>query len=383
MRYVNFPGFQQMGRSLSGRVVLYGTGRRARSLIQEYLLPGGRVSSLYAVSDSRKHKPFFLSDGSEIPVYQPEMLLKEREPVTVLLTQEASLMDAILRLKALHLPDSVSYCIAVREYLSAACCGSGSHERPPIMPGHQIPKLIHCIWFGSQQKPELYDRCMETWSKVMPDYEIRVWNKDTWDVDQHEFTKSAAQEEAWAFISDYVRLNVIGRCGGIYLDMDVQVLKRFDDLLDCGAFFAYDADDNFDLGSGFGAQAGHPLVLDLMHAYDGKKFTNFSDWNQPSYLRQIFLDHGIRMDGSFQISGSTVAYPRNRFTPYDSIGHICYADLSDTYSLHLFNSGWLKGDKMTRRDARYAGYQAVIDTVGREEFETASRRAIAKSAKIL
>ena len=138
MRYVNFPGFQQMGRSLSGRVVLYGTGRRARSLIQEYLLPGGRVSSLYAVSDSRKHKPFFLSDGSEIPVYQPEMLLKEREPVTVLLTQEASLMDAILRLKALHLPDSVSYCIAVREYLSAACCGSGSHERPPIMPGHQI-----------------------------------------------------------------------------------------------------------------------------------------------------------------------------------------------------------------------------------------------------
>lgn len=76
------------------------------------------------------------------------------------------------------------------------------------------------------------------------------------------------------------------------------------------------------------------------------------------------------------MSADTVAYPRSRFTPYDSIAHICYADMSDTYSIHLFNSGWLSDERISRRDSRYDRYQAVIDEIGRDEFERASRDAI-------
>lgn len=419
MRYVNFVGFDDLRRSLCGRVAVYGNGKRAKNLISQYLAGNPQITELFAVADRKTRglvdntatdvmgrKEYCgsgnmvvgvagqksrsvtdclaLSDGTEIPVYAPECLQQERDPLTILLTEEERLPVLIRNLKAMNLPDSVSYTIPIREYMSAAYCGEGSHTPPPQMAGHSIPKKIHCFWFSGEKKPERYQKCLDSWRRVMPDYEIVEWDKENWDVEQTAFTKSAAEKGAWAFVSDYARLDVIWRYGGIYLDLDVQVLRRFDDLLHCGAFWAYDADGNIDLGSGFGAEKGNALVRDLLCSYDGKIYTSYADYNQPAFLRPVFQSHGFEMNGNFQIlcgipggiSADTVVYPRSRFTPYDSIAHICYADMSDTYSIHLFHSGWLSDERISRRDSRYDRYQAVIDEIGREEFERASREAI-------
>ena len=94
-----------------------------------------------------------------------------------------------------------------------------------------IPKIIHLCWFGKSEYPPLVKMCIESWNKVLPDYRIMIWNEDTFDVNSSIWTRQAYQTKKWAFVSDYVRLYALYKYGGIYLDTDVEVLKRFDDLL--------------------------------------------------------------------------------------------------------------------------------------------------------
>lgn len=91
---------------------------------------------------------------------------QEFTPLTVLLTEEERLPELIRKLKGMNLPDSVSYTIPIREYMSAAYCGAGSHTAPPQMAGHSIPKKIHCFWFSGEEKPERYQKCLDSWRHV-------------------------------------------------------------------------------------------------------------------------------------------------------------------------------------------------------------------------
>ena len=131
-----------------------------------------------------------------------------------------------------------------------------------------IPKVIHYCWFGHGEKPELAKKCIESWKKFCPDFEIREWNEETYDVKCHPYAKFCADNKKWAFLSDYVRLDVVARFGGIYLDTDVEVVRSLEPLLKYPAFYGFENAQYVATGLGFGAEAGHPTVVAMRGAYD-------------------------------------------------------------------------------------------------------------------
>ena len=99
-----------------------------------------------------------------------------------------------------------------------------------------IPKTIHYCWFGGNELPEKAKKCIESWRKFCPDYEIKKWSENNYNFDSIRFLQKAAADGKWSFITDYVRLDVVYRHGGIYLDTDVELIKPIDDLLKYKAF---------------------------------------------------------------------------------------------------------------------------------------------------
>lgn len=103
-----------------------------------------------------------------------------------------------------------------------------------------IPKIIHYCWFGRGPMPELALKCIESWHKYMPDYEYKLWNEDNFDVNSTPYTKEAYEARKFAFVSDVVRLKALKDYGGIYFDVDFEVYKPFDSLLDYKAFAGFE-----------------------------------------------------------------------------------------------------------------------------------------------
>lgn len=94
-----------------------------------------------------------------------------------------------------------------------------------------IPKIIHYCWFGRKEKPQQVVRFIEGWKQKLPNYTIKEWNEDNFDVNSCDFTREAYIHKKYAFVSDVARLYALFVEGGIYMDTDVEVIKSFDDLL--------------------------------------------------------------------------------------------------------------------------------------------------------
>lgn len=72
-----------------------------------------------------------------------------------------------------------------------------------------IPKKIHYCWFGKAEKTNLAKKCIVSWKKYCPDYEIIEWNENNFDVYMNGYTKWCYVNKKLAFLSDYVRLMAI------------------------------------------------------------------------------------------------------------------------------------------------------------------------------
>lgn len=99
-----------------------------------------------------------------------------------------------------------------------------------------IPKIIHYCWFGGNPLPELAKKCIKSWEKYFPDYEIKEWNESNFDFNSCNYVKEAYEARKWAFVSDYARFKILYEYGGIYFDTDVEVVNSMEDILKKGAF---------------------------------------------------------------------------------------------------------------------------------------------------
>ena len=135
-----------------------------------------------------------------------------------------------------------------------------------------IPKVIHYCWFGRGNMPKLAEKCIASWKKYCPDYQIVCWNEDNFDVSQNRYAKEAYDAGKWAFVSDYARLKVLYEEGGIYLDVDVEVIKSFDALLEENGFMGFDDQGIIATGLGFACEKGNALVGALLSDYDDISF---------------------------------------------------------------------------------------------------------------
>ena len=126
-----------------------------------------------------------------------------------------------------------------------------------------IPKTIHYCWFGRGPKPKLAQKCIASWKKYCPDYEIIEWNEDNFDVNMNGYTRMCIAEKKYAFLSDYARLVVVAEHGGIYFDTDVELIRSPDELLTHSAFWGFETPEFVASGLGFGSIA-HGIAIEAM-----------------------------------------------------------------------------------------------------------------------
>ena len=131
----------------------------------------------------------------------------------------------------------------------------------------KIPKTIHYVWVGGASKPDKIVKCINTWKKNCPEYEIKEWNENNFDINSCEFTKKAYELKKWAFVSDYIRMYAIFNEGGIYFDTDVIALSNLDEFLNYDCFVGYESND-IPFTAVFGARKGHKLIKKVLDSYD-------------------------------------------------------------------------------------------------------------------
>lgn len=137
-----------------------------------------------------------------------------------------------------------------------------------------IPKVIHYCWFGRNPKSELIQNCIRSWREQCPDYHIVEWNEENWDIDAYPYAWEAYDAGKWAFVSDVARLDILYRCGGIYLDTDVEILTKdpFHKFLERDAFCAFENERNIATGLCFGAVKDCELAYRLLDPYKDRHF---------------------------------------------------------------------------------------------------------------
>lgn len=213
---------------------------------------------------------------------------------------------------------------------------------------YMIPKIIHYCWFGRGKKPELAERCIESWKKYCPDYEIIEWNEDNFAVEKNQYCREAYENKKFAFVTDVVRLYAMYTYGGIYMDTDVEVVKTLDDLLSHQAFSGFESPDCVPTGI-MACEKGFELFGELLRYYDDKAFIN-NDGTLNMQTNVIIITntctkYGLRKNGEFQILNGFALYPRDYFCPYDNnTGKL--TKTKNTYTIHWFNKSWL--DRRTR-----------------------------------
>ena len=197
-----------------------------------------------------------------------------------------------------------------------------------------IPKKIHYVWVGNNEKSKKVKKCIKTWKKHLKDYEIIEWNEKNFDINSHPFVKEAYKAKKWAFVSDYIRMYAIYTQGGIYMDTDVIVLSTLDKLLNNRAFVGFET-DNIPFTAVFGAEKNHPLIEKIMKSYD-KKENSFKPKDANTYLVKEILQEQYKCklgDEEQQLDDGIHVYPKKI---------LCEPSMKSK-TIHVFSGSWLEG----------------------------------------
>lgn len=158
-----------------------------------------------------------------------------------------------------------------------------------------IPKKIHYVWFGNK-KNKLMERCIDSWKKL--NYEVYEWNEKTYDINKNSFVREAYKKQNWAFLSDYIRLDILYNLGGIYIDTDVLLIKKLDDnLLDTDVIIGFQFDCL--LGTHFIGTKPKSLFIKLFL----DKYNNYKEGEQFIVNNHIFNDFFLENIVDFKLNG--------------------------------------------------------------------------------
>ena len=217
-----------------------------------------------------------------------------------------------------------------------------------------IPKIIHYCWFGRGPLPELAQKCIASWKKYLPDYEIKEWNEDIFDVNIIPYTAEAYQAQKYAFVSDYARFWILYRYGGIYFDTDVEVIRPIDDIIERGNFMGFETDPKPQLkadaseasvapGLGLGVNPGLGLIKKMLDFYKGRHFEFV-----PGGVGQLTIVHiatevlrkaGLKQQQGIQQVDDMWIYPAEYFCPINlKTGRIHVKP--NTRTIHHYAGTW-------------------------------------------
>lgn len=210
-----------------------------------------------------------------------------------------------------------------------------------------IPKIIHYCWFGGKKLPDSALKCIESWKKYCPDYEIKLWDETNFNIEENKFIAQAYKAKKFAFVSDYARFKVLMEDGGIYLDTDVELLKSLDDLLENEAFMGLEKVGNEITGIApgliIGTRPNKEFLSYMVNLYNGLDFCdeagNIVAKTVVKYTTDYFVEQGFVLEDKTQKVGDVTIYSHEYFCPKDyESGKITIT--SNTYSVHHYDSTW-------------------------------------------
>lgn len=208
-----------------------------------------------------------------------------------------------------------------------------------------IPKTIHYCWFGGKPLSEKAKKCIESWKKYCPDYQIIEWNESNFDVNKNRYCREAYMAKKWAFVSDYARFWILYNYGGLYFDVDVEIIKNIDDIVMKGAFMGAERSFpiNVNPGLGLAAKKGMSVYREILNLYEEVKFINDdNDYNMTTvvqYVTGILRERGLKDVAEIQKVQDIYIYPVEYFCPKDiETGKLKITN--NTYSIHHYDASW-------------------------------------------
>lgn len=207
----------------------------------------------------------------------------------------------------------------------------------------QIPKVIHYIWFGKGEKKELHLKCIESWKKHCPDYEILEWNETNYNISKNKYIAQAYERKKWAYVSDYARMDILYRYGGIYLDTDVELMNSIDVLLTTEAFLCFGEWPVPNSGAGMGCVKGHTIIKQMMETREYISFIqdDGSDdvYTNSNYEMKILMQHGFHMNFKYQKKAGITLYPPDVIAPVSVTGRNSFVT-ERSIGIHHCNNSW-------------------------------------------
>lgn len=245
-----------------------------------------------------------------------------------------------------------------------------------------IPKVIHYCWFGGKPLPELALKCIESWKKYCPEYDIVEWNENNFSLNCCEYVKEAVKAGKWAFVSDYARFKILFEHGGVYFDTDVEVIKPIDDIIEKGPFFGLEQPLNpFEHfckaapGLGMASEMHSELIREILQIYSNEHYImedgSFNRKTILDYTTEILCRYGYDGKNIIQNIEGFIIYPTDYFCPMNySSGKINIT--KNTRTIHHYAMSWKSEYEVRKKKLERKCKTAFGDTFGLFVFKIIS-----------
>lgn len=210
-----------------------------------------------------------------------------------------------------------------------------------------IPKVIHYCWFGSKPLPKYAKKNIESWKKFFPEFEIKEWNENNFDINLIPYTSQSYKQKKYAFVSDFARYWILYDYGGLYFDTDVEIIKSFEDIVERGPFLGIEKSiNNISVNPGL-CMGGIPrisLYKKMIDFYSSIKI-NLEEPVKPYLVNMttsFLCQYGFKRKNELQFIDGIYIYPNDFFNPMnDYTGKVNITP--NTHSIHYFAKSWIKG----------------------------------------
>ena len=247
-----------------------------------------------------------------------------------------------------------------------------------------IPKVIHYCWFGNNPMPEKEQKCIESWKKFFPDFEIKKWDESNFDYSSCTFSRQAYEKKKYAFVSDYARAKLLYEQGGLYFDTDVEIIKEFpEDIMKLFSSETTVDDVKFFMGferrhfigtAVMAVEKGNECIKKLLKYYEEHDFLmedgSIDNIANVSVLTDIMREYGLELGGQKQTVAGFEIFNREYFYP-KKMSEDDFRITNETCAIHKYSSSWMSEREIKR------GNSKIWINFGRPIFRT-TRNALVK-----
>lgn len=363
-----FYGMAQDIINSDSKIVIFGTGVIGSTIMPEILTEYNLQDRVICCIDNDKTRwnDYIQIGERNIKVYSPEILRSLKGNITVLISisRYGSAYGQISSMRETECYSCyIVPALCINNFKSKGEIGTIRISEKPL-----IPKKIHYMWIGGKEIPKKLQKCIESWKRFCPDYEIIRWDESNYDMHKNIFLSQSYDNKRYGFVPDYARLELLYKYGGIYLDTDVELKKSLDDLLYQEAFCSVEKWQVINFGGCSGSVKGHKSLIPFLQNWSKRTIVRADGTldNISSGLidTSIAIKSGYKINGKTQTINGMNIYTYDYFHPYDYMSG--GLDITDnTFSIHHFNGGWLddefKDDNIKGKNAYQMLMTSAID----------------------